>query len=218
MYFFRTFDPDQGGPDLKINVFCQVGAVLVKLCTPSWIYTLGPTQIHPTRTHALVGSIVALVFRVRQIISDRGWATPATISPSLREDHVNNHISRGSPPEHGYANPMSSRGHSSQIRRYRALQPGQLSARSSRRCVFTPDQLSIGSSRRCVFAHGQLSAVSSWGLSLQIRRYRALQPGQLSARSSRGYGCVFTHGQLSAVSSRGLSLCLVQSQPLYPIV
>src|SRR5882724_2816184 len=186
MYFFRTFDPDQGGPDLKINVFCQVGAVLVKLCTPSWIYTLGPTQIHPTRTHALVGSIVALVFRVRQIISDRGWATPATISPSLREDHVNNHISRGSPPEHGYANPMSSRGPPSQIRRYRALQPGQLST---------------GSSRRCVFAHGQLSAVSSRGQSSQIRRYRALHPGQLSARSSQS--CVFTHGQLSAVSSQG---------------
>src|SRR5882724_5749208 len=36
---------------------------------------------------------------------------------------------------------------------------------------------------------------------LQIRRYRALQPGQLSTGSSRG--CVFTHGQLSAVSSRG---------------
>src|SRR5882724_10818540 len=32
---------------------------------------------------------------------------------------------------------MSRRGHPSQIRRYRALHPGQLSARSSRRCIFT---------------------------------------------------------------------------------
>src|SRR5882724_13338823 len=73
MYFFRTFDPDQGDPDLKTNVFCQVGAVLAKLCTPSWIYTLEPTRIHPTRTHALMGSIVTLVFHIGQILSDRGW-------------------------------------------------------------------------------------------------------------------------------------------------
>src|SRR5882724_2005027 len=62
MYFFRTFDPDQGGPNHKIDIFCQVGAILVKLCSPSWIYTLEPTWIHPTRNHALVGSIITLVF------------------------------------------------------------------------------------------------------------------------------------------------------------
>src|SRR5882724_10495563 len=99
MYFFRTFDPDQDGPDLKTDVFCQVGAILVKLCTPSWIYTLEPTQIHPTQTHALVGSIVALVFHIRQILSDRRWVpTTATIFPLLGEDHVNSHIYLGVPP------------------------------------------------------------------------------------------------------------------------
>ena len=40
--------PNQDGPDLKTDVFCQVGAVLVKLCAPSWIYTLELTRIHPT--------------------------------------------------------------------------------------------------------------------------------------------------------------------------
>src|SRR5882724_4467183 len=58
---------------------------------------------------------------------------------------------------------MSSRGLSLQIRRYQALHPGQLSARSS---------------RRCVFAHGQLSAMSSWG--------HVLMPDQLSVGSSWG--------------------------------
>src|SRR5882724_3385248 len=82
-YFFRTFDPDQGGPDLKTDVFCQVGAILVKLCTPSWIYTLELTQIHPTQTHALVGSVVALVFRIRQILSDRGWGLHPSYDLSL---------------------------------------------------------------------------------------------------------------------------------------
>ena len=40
-----TFDPDQGGPDHKIDIFCQVGAVLVKLCSRSWIDTLDLTWI-----------------------------------------------------------------------------------------------------------------------------------------------------------------------------
>src|SRR5882724_923553 len=60
---------------------------------------------------------------------------------------------------------MSSRSHSLQIRRYRALQPGQLSARSSRGC-------------RCIFAHSQLSTMSSQG--------HALAPNQLSIGPSRG--------------------------------
>src|SRR5882724_260789 len=59
---------------------------------------------------------------------------------------------------------MSSRGLSSQIRRYRALQPGQLSARSSRRCVFTHSQLSTVSSRGHVLMPDQLSVGSSRGL------------------------------------------------------
>src|SRR5882724_828130 len=47
-----------------------------------------------------------------------GVPTPAMIFPLLREDHVNNHVSLGVPlPEHGSANPVSSRGHPSQIRR-----------------------------------------------------------------------------------------------------
>src|SRR5882724_8172208 len=76
-----------------------------------------------------------------------GVPTPATIFPLLWEDHVNNHISLGvPPPEHKYANPVSSRGPPSQIRRYRALHPGQLSARSSRGLVLTPNQLSVRSS------------------------------------------------------------------------
>ena len=59
---------------------------------------------------------------------------------------------------------MSSRGHPSQIRRYRALQPGQLSARSSRRCVFAHGQLSAVSSRGLALAPDQLSVGTSWGL------------------------------------------------------
>src|SRR5882724_1000206 len=125
-----------------------------------------------------------------------GAPTPATIFPLLGEDHVNNHISLGvPPPEHGYANPVSSRGHPLQIRRYRALHPGKLSARSSRGLVLVPDQLSVRSSqghpsqirRYRALHHGQLSAVSSWGHPSQSRRYRALHPGQLSTRSSRGH-------------------------------
>src|SRR5882724_4777185 len=81
-------------------------------------------------------------------------------------------ITRDILTEHGYANPVSSQGHPSQIRRYRALHPGQLSARSSRGLVLAPDQLSVGSSR---------------GHPSQIRRYRALHHGQLSAVSSRGH-------------------------------
>src|SRR5882724_9487514 len=116
-----------------------------------------------------------------------GVPTPATIFPLLQEDHVNNHVYLGvPPPKHGYMNPVSSRGHPSQIRRDRALHPGQLSARSSRGLILAPDQHSVGSSRRCVSTHGQLTAVSSRGHPPQIRRYRALHPGQLSARSSRG--------------------------------
>src|SRR5882724_955215 len=71
------------GPDLKINVFCQVGAVLIKLCSPSWIYTLEPTQIRPTQTHALVGSVVTLVFCIRQILSDFGWGPHPSYDPFL---------------------------------------------------------------------------------------------------------------------------------------
>src|SRR5882724_11519327 len=131
MYFFRTFDPDQDGPDLQTDVFCQVGAILIKLCTPSWIYTLEPTWIRPTQTHALMGSIVALVFQSDKFsLISGGVPTPATILPLLWEDHVNNHLSVGVPPQKiGYTNPVSSRGHLSQIRRYRALHPGQLSTR-----------------------------------------------------------------------------------------
>src|SRR5882724_7371779 len=73
---------------------------------------------------------------------------------------------------HGQLSIVSSQGHPSQSRRYRALHPGQLSARSSRGLVLAPDQL---------------SAVSSQGHPSQSRRYRALHPGQLSARSSRGH-------------------------------
>src|SRR5882724_5120280 len=208
MYFFRTFDPDQGGPDLKTDIFCQVGAILVKLCAPSWIYTLEPTWIRPTQTHALMGSIVTLVFRVGQILSNHGWG-PATIFPLLREDHVNNHFSLGvPPPEHGYVDPVSSRGHPSQIRRYRALHPGQLSARSSRGLVLTPDQLSVGSSRghplkirRYRALHHGLSTMSSQGHPPQSRRYRALRPGQRSARSSWGH--VLAPDQHSVRPSQG---------------
>src|SRR5882724_11786215 len=99
MYFFRTFDPDQGGPNHKIDIFCQVGAILVKLCSPSWIYTLDPTWIHPTQTHALVGSIVTLVSMSNKFsLTAGGVPTPAMIFPLLGEDHVNNHISLGVPP------------------------------------------------------------------------------------------------------------------------
>src|SRR5882724_3031050 len=45
---------------------------------------------------------------------------------------------------------MSSQGLSSQITRYRALHPGQLSAMSSRGHVLAPDQFSIGSSQGLV--------------------------------------------------------------------
>src|SRR5882724_1743247 len=83
MYFFRTFNPDQSGPDRENDVFCQVGAVLVKLCTPSWIYTLEPTWIRPTRTHAFMGSVVTLVFRIRQILSDRRWGPHPSYDLSL---------------------------------------------------------------------------------------------------------------------------------------
>src|SRR5882724_1696764 len=59
---------------------------------------------------------------------------------------------------------MSSRGPPLQIRRYRALQPGQLSTGSSRRCVFAYGQLSAMSSRGHVLVRNQLSIGSSWGL------------------------------------------------------
>src|SRR5882724_4818823 len=98
MYFFRTFDPDQGGPDLKTDVFCQVGAVLIKFCAPSWIYTLEPTRIHPTRTHALVGPIFTLVFCVGKFSPIMGGVpTSGIIFPLLWEDLVNNHASLGVP-------------------------------------------------------------------------------------------------------------------------
>jgi len=73
-------DPDPSGPYRENDVFCQVGAVLVKLCAPSWIDTLEPTRIRPTRTHALVGSVVALVFCVGQILSGPRVGSP----PQLR--------------------------------------------------------------------------------------------------------------------------------------
>src|SRR5882724_6738092 len=76
-----------------------------------------------------------------------GVPTPATIFPLLREDLVDNHASLGVTPKHGYVNPMSSQGHPSQIRRYRALHPGQLSTRSSRGLILAPNQHSIGSSQ-----------------------------------------------------------------------
>jgi len=65
------------------------------------------------------------------------------------------------------------------------------------------------------------------------QKVSSLQLGQLSTRSSRRCRCIFAHGQPSAVSSRGLALapinslsgplgvssqCLVQSQPLHPIM
>jgi len=60
---------------------------------------LEPTQIRPTRTHALMGSVVALVFHTGQILSDNGWGPDPSYDPSLAEgDHVNNHISLGVPP------------------------------------------------------------------------------------------------------------------------
>ena len=60
------------------------------------MYTLELTWINPTQTHALMGSIVALVFHIRQIVG--GVPTPAMILPLLGEDHVNNHLSLGVPP------------------------------------------------------------------------------------------------------------------------
>jgi len=112
-------------------------------------------------------------------MSDKFSPTAVGSPPSydlslLQEDHVNNHVYLGvPPPKHGYMNPVSSRGHPSQIRRYRALHPGQLSARSSRGLVLAPDQLSIG---------------SNWGHPPQIRRYRAFTlvnslPGQVKVLS-----------------------------------
>src|SRR5882672_10246904 len=82
MYCFRTFTPDQGGRGCPKDVFCQVGAVLVKPCTPSWIHTLGPTRIRPPST-SCVGSIVLLVFRIGHIRADGRWGHIPSYGPSL---------------------------------------------------------------------------------------------------------------------------------------
>src|SRR5882724_4807903 len=119
-------------------------------------------------------------------MSSRGHPSQIRRYRALHPGQLSARSSRRCVFAHGQLSAVSSRGLSSRIRRYRALHPGQLPARSSRGPVLAPDQHSVGSSRGCVFAHGQLSAVSSRGLSSQIRRYRALQHGQLSAVSSRG--------------------------------
>src|SRR5882724_3657604 len=55
---------------------------------------LGTNLDLSTRTHALMGSIVTLVFHIGQFSPIVGGVpTPATIFSLLREDHVNNHIS-----------------------------------------------------------------------------------------------------------------------------
>jgi len=88
---------------------------------------------------------------------------------------------RGSPPEHGYANPgvqvevlhCKSEG----IEPFTLVNspPGQVEDASSHTINSPSGQVEDASSH-----NGHLSTVSSRGLSSQIRRYRALQPGQLS--------------------------------------
>jgi len=122
-------------------------------------------------------------------------------------------------------------GLSPQIRRYQPSAWSTLRQVKSKMRLCTRSTLRR-SSRRCVFAHGQLSAVSSWVYPCKSE-VSSLQLGQLSTRSSRRCRCIFAHGQPSAVSSPGLpshpinSLsgplgsrpqCLVQSQPLHPIM
>jgi len=202
-------------PDRENDVFCQVGAVLVKLCAPSWIDTLEPTRIRPTRTHALVGIHCRLGFRIDKFSPTAGGVpTPATIFPLLWEDHVNNHLSLGVPPRTRIATPVRSRSLLAN-QKYRALHPGQLphvrskirlrtwstppvsgvlssqirsiepspcqlSARSSRGARLAPNQTLLGQAEDAS-SHMSLSAVSSRGLSSQIRRYRAFK---LSRQSS----------------------------------
>jgi len=88
------------------------------------------------------------------------------------------------------------------IRRYRALHPGQLSARSSWGCSLTPNQLSIR---------------SSWGHPSQSRRYQVLHHGQLSTIQVRVTPCSsegikpFTAGQPSASQVRATSSHLINT-------
>jgi len=116
------------------------------------IYTLEPTGFVPPELMHLWDPLSALVFPVGQILSDRGWVpTPATIFPCW-EDHVNNHLSLGFPPRTRIREPRVKSSHSSQIRRYRALQPGHS----------PPGQVEDASSHT-----GQLLAMSVRGQSSQ---------------------------------------------------
>jgi len=100
---------------------------------------------------------------------------------------------------------MSSRGHPSQTRRYRA--PVTLvnsSARSSQRCVFAPDQLSVGSSRVHPSQMQNGIEPSPWS-TLATGQVRAvsLHPINSSVRFPQGHIPHF----ILQFQSRDISLC-----------
>src|SRR5882724_6339724 len=60
------------------------GSELAEICQQSHVsVTRHNTWIRPTQTHALVGSIVTLVFHIRQILSDRRWGPHPNYNLSL---------------------------------------------------------------------------------------------------------------------------------------
>jgi len=90
--------PDQGGRGCPKDVFCQVGAVLVKLCAPSWIHTLGPTRIRPTALHAWDLSSSWFPHQTHFEPMAGRVISPAMVLPLSRDDHVNNHLFIGDQP------------------------------------------------------------------------------------------------------------------------
>jgi len=96
------------GRECAKDVFCQVGAVLVKLCTPLGSY-LGTDTDLPHSTSCM-GSASSWFSASTHSSRWRVGHIPATVLPLSRDDHVNNHLFIGINPRHSQHSAVSSRG------------------------------------------------------------------------------------------------------------
>jgi len=122
-------------------------------------------------------------------VSPRTWIH----KPCVHQGHPHN--TEGMSPSPWSTLPPFKSGKPLASRRYRDLHPGHLSARSSRGHVLAHNQHSIGSSQghphtksEGILSPSPQSLVHcvNQGYPSQSRKYRALHPGQLSARYKSG--------------------------------